>query len=226
MSIEVVIFYVFGGMAVLGAFGVSVSRNPLTASMWLLLALFAVAGLFAWSGAHFLAAMQVLVYAGAVAVLFVFVIMLLNLNERELGQTDFRVSHWAGLAMVLTMLVALTAVAMSAPEAFPRAGRDPGRTQAMGDALMRGYVLPFEIISLLLLAAMAGAVMLTKRAQGEDALASINRIRATIDVRNARAFRPDAGLPGQFAAPARQQVSSDAPSMGFAKNANDPGDTL
>ena len=73
---------------------------------------------------------------------------------------------------------------------------------------------------------MAGAVMLTKRAQGEDAFASINRIRAGIDLRNARAFRPDAELPGQFAAPANQQVPTDAPSMGFAKSANDPGDTL
>lgn len=226
MNVEVVLFYVFGGMAVLGAFGVAISRNPLTASMWLLLALFAVAGLFAWSGAHFLAAMQVLVYAGAVAVLFVFVIMLLNLNERELGQSDFRVSHWAGLAMVLTMLVALTAVAMSAPEVFPRAGRDPGRTQAMGDALMRGYVLPFEIISLLLLAAMAGAVMLTKRSQGSDTIATINRIRAGIDLRNARAFRPDPELPGQHGPPARQQIPEEAPSMGFARNTFDPGDTL
>lgn len=226
MSIEAVLFYVFGGMAVLGAFGVAVSRNPLTASMWLLLALFAVAGLFAWSGAHFLAAMQVLVYAGAVAVLFVFVIMLLNLNERELGQSDFRVSHWAGLAMVLTMLVALTAVAMAAPAAFPRARLDPGSTQAMGAALMQGYVLPFEIISLLLLAAMAGAVMLTKRSVGEDTIASINRIRAVIDQRNVRAFRPDPELPGQQPPPARQQIPDEAPSMGFEKNTLDPGETL
>lgn len=227
MNAAEILFYVFGGMAVAGSFGVSAARNPLTGAAWLLLALCSVAALFAWSGAHFLAAMQVLVYAGAVAVLFIFVIMLLNLSERELGSSRMGLAHWIGLSLVVLLVVAVSAVASRETVAFrPLVGAGPGTVQGMAAALLGGYVLAFEVISILLLASMAGAVMLTKRAQGEEAIASIQRIRAAIDARGTRAFRVDPTLPDQHAPNPRQQPPVDTPDLGYAREVRDPGETL
>src|SRR3954468_9789711 len=111
MTMQDALFYLFAAVAVGASFGVTVSRNPLSGAVCLLLSLFAVAGLFAIAGAHFLAAMQVLVYAGAVTVLFVFVIMLLNLSDADLGRMDLSASQLAGFASVLAALIAISAVA-------------------------------------------------------------------------------------------------------------------
>ena len=228
MTIQDVVFYLFAGTAIAASFGVAVARNPLTGAVCLLLSLFAVAGLFAWAGAHFLAAMQILVYAGAVAVLFVFVIMLLNLSEQELGGVENMKAQLAGLAFVLVVLVALSAVAMSAKGAFPRAIGDPGSVKNIGTALLTRYVVPFEVISLLLLASMSGAVMLTKRAHGfENAIASINRVRLLIEKRSHRAFVPDAALPFQFGPPKRQEPPpANTPDVGVERDVLDPGETV
>lgn len=228
MSVQDFLFYVFAIVAVGASFGVTISRNPLNAAVCLLLSLFAVAGLFAWAGAHFLAAMQILVYAGAVAVLFVFVIMLLNLSERELGGAETGRSQMFGLAFVLVALVAISAVAMTARTGFPIETGDPGATKEVGRALLTRYVAPFEVISLLLLASMSGAIMLTKRAHGlEDALASLGRIRAKIDRRNHRAFVPDASLPSQLGSPKNQMPPpADSPETGMHRKVLDPGETV
>ena len=227
MNAAEILFYVFGGLAVLGSFGVSASRNPLNGAAWLLLALCSVAALFAWSGAHFLAAMQVLVYAGAVAVLFIFVIMLLNLSDREIGTPRLGLPQWTGLALVVVLVVAVSAVASRETQPFPpMAGAGPGTVQGMAVTLLGGYVLAFEVISVLLLASMAGAVMLTKRAQGEEAIASIQRIRAAIDARGTRAFSVDPTLPDQHAPSPRQQPPVNTPDLGYARAVRDPGETL
>lgn len=227
MSPADAIFYVFGAMAVVGAFGVAVSRNPLAATAWLLLCLFAVAGLFAIAGAHFLAAMQVLVYAGAVTVLFVFVIMLLNLSDAQLGRMDLSASQLAGFASVLAALIAISAVAAMETRDFGWFASGAGETANIGKSLLGGYAAPFELISLLLLAAMAGAVMLTKRAHVGDAIASIGKIREAIDARNERAFQPDPALPSQQGPPPRQRAAGDeAPVVGVRKEVFGPGETV
>jgi NADH-quinone oxidoreductase subunit J len=223
------VFYFFAAIAIAASFGVSASKNPLTSAIYLLLALFAVAALFAWAGAHFLAAMQVLVYAGAVAVLFVFVIMLLNLSDRELGTFRFSIAHALGLVFVLVILFAISATATGAASSFPFANGDPGSVKEIGKELLTKYIAPFEIISLLLLTSMAGAVMLTKRAHGaDDAIASINKVRETIDRLSHRAFAPDPSLPFQQGPPRRQEIpSGNAPSEGFDRNVPlDPGETV
>ena len=228
MTMQDAIFYLFGATAIAASFGVTVSRNPLNGAVCLLLSLFAVAGLFAWAGAHFLAAMQVLVYAGAVAVLFVFVIMLLNLSDRELGGVENGRSQLFGLVFVLVALVAISAVAMTAPAAFPRVNGDPGAVKNIGAALLTRYVVPFEVISLLLLASMSGAVMLTKRSHGlEDAIATINRVRLQIERRSHGAFVADPLLPFQFGPPRNQEPPpANSPEVGMKRGTLDPGDTV
>ena len=229
MTAQDFLFYVFAGLAVAASFGVVTSRSPLQGAIYLLLALFAVAGLFAWAGAHFLAAMQVLVYAGAVAVLFVFVIMLLNLSEDDLGGAlGVGMSQVAGLLFVVIALVAISAVAMTPTGAFPAAVSDPGGVKNVGEQLLTRYVAPFEIISLLLLASMSGAVMLTKRAHaGEAALDAINRVRAVIDRRNSRAYAPDPAQPFQFGPPKNQMPpAADTPEVGVERDMLDPGETV
>lgn len=230
MTSTEIVFYLFGGLAILGSFGVATARNPLHGAVWLLLALFAVAGLFACAGAHFLAAMQVLVYAGAVTVLFVFVIMLLNLSEKEIG--DFRMGpqQWVALILFLVLLAGLIGVGSSSRFGFPEvtAAADPGSTQAMGELLLTEWVAPFEVISLLLLAAMAGAVMLTKRAHAEDSIAAITRARVSIDRRVAqKAFVTDPALPDQHGLPVNQlPPAADSPETGVKARAFDPGETV
>lgn len=230
MSMQDVLFYLFGGMAIAASFGVATSRNPLKGAVFLLLSLFSVAGLFAWAGAHFLAAMQVLVYAGAVAVLFIFVIMLLNLSEKELGGSlDMGMPQLAGLLFVVIALAAIFSVAIVPTGSFsPLTGDGPGAVKNVGDSLLTRFVAPFEVISLLLLAAMSGAVMLTKRAHaGEAALDAINRVRAVIDRRTSRAFVPDPNLPSQSGPPARQAPPpADTPDVGVDRGVMAPGETV
>ncbi|HEV2394802.1 MAG TPA: NADH-quinone oxidoreductase subunit J [Verrucomicrobiae bacterium] len=149
---------VFGFLVVLNPF----SRNPVTSAMFLVLTLGALAGLFVLLHAFFLAAVQVLVYAGAVMVLFLFVIMLLDLKAEEgrkikiFSVTTGIVAVGAILFIFLRTLLhsSLGATSPSAPE---------GGTIPLGRLLFTNYLLPFEIVSVLLLVAMVGVVLLSKK---------------------------------------------------------------
>lgn len=229
MTTHDLVFWIFAVLAVGAAFGVAVSPDPLQGAVLLLLALFSVAGLFAWAGAHFLAAMQVLVYAGAIVVLFVFVIMLLNLTPRELGSSDLGNAQWLGLGLVVVSMVGISAVAFNARAAFPApipGSAGPGATAKIGSALLTTYAAPFEIVSLLLLAAMGGAVMLVKKDQPHESVDAIQAIRAQIDARTSRAFAPDASQPDQHGPPARQQPIAGPASGVDDKDALAPGETV
>ena len=230
MSGPMLLFLLFAAFCLAGAYGVAFARSPLVGAAWLLLALFGVAGLFAQAGAHFLAAMQVLVYAGATAVLFVFVIMLLNLSERDLGMPNVGGAEVGGLLLILALLVAISMVATRVGPGYWGAdpeGGGPGATEAMGGTLLGSFVGAFEVISVLLLAAMGGAVMLTKRAHGAaDAIAAIQRTRAKIDKRTKLAFAADPSLPDQQGPPAKQQPAAEAPPAGVKKTVYGPGETL
>ena len=170
MNASMAMFLVFAGFCLAGAYGVAFARSPLVGAAWLLLALFGVAGLFAQAGAHFLAAMQVLVYAGAVTVLFVFVIMLLNLKEEELGEA--RWTFWKGAGLVAVVAVFGIIVWRALGPAYPGAplidnatrlgGAGFGGVKAVGRILYISSVLPFEVTSLLLLVAVVAAVVVAK----------------------------------------------------------------
>jgi NADH-quinone oxidoreductase subunit J len=143
-------------------------RNPAHAAISLVAAFFFLAGLYVLLAAHLIAILQVMVYAGAVMVLFVFVIMLLNLKEEELGHE--RITAWkiiGGLSIVITTgLIAFLALGNAYPTGFLRdmARSQPtfGSVKGVGQALYIASVLPFEVTSLLLTVAIVGAVVVAK----------------------------------------------------------------
>ena len=159
---EQILFAIFGAISVGGAIMVVTRRHPMASALYLILTLFAVAALFALRQAHFLAAIQVIVYAGAVVVLFIFVIMLINVPQNRLpierltGLRFLGVTA-AGLLILESALVARRFVMPGTPAA------DSGSVEAVGRALFTDYLLAFELTSVLLLAAVIGAIALAKK---------------------------------------------------------------
>jgi NADH-quinone oxidoreductase subunit J len=161
---EDVLFYVFAALTLLCAVLVVAnpfSRNPVTSAMFLVLTIISMSGLFLLLHAFFLAAVQVLVYAGAVIVLFIFVIMLLDLKEEQRRRIKF-FGLAAGLVSVgIVVSVFIKSLASIKPNAAPPALE--GETYALGKLLFTQYTLPFEIVSVLLLVAMVGVILLSKK---------------------------------------------------------------
>jgi NADH-quinone oxidoreductase subunit J len=150
---------IFGALVVANPF----SRNPVTSAMFLVLTIISMAGLFVLLNAFFLAAVQVLVYAGAVMVLFLFVIMLLDLKEEERRKIKLT-GLIAGLASVgaIVVIFVQSLFATKPGENLP-APTAVGDTAALGKMLFTNYLLPFEIVSILLLVAMVGVILLSKK---------------------------------------------------------------
>jgi len=159
-----VLFYVFAALTLLCGVLVVVnpfSRNPVTSAMFLVLTIVSMAGLFVLLHAFFLAAVQIIVYAGAVLVLFVFVIMLLDLKEEQRRKVKF-FGLAAGLVSVGTLVgIFVKSLASIRPNAAEPALE--GETFALGKLLFTQYTLPFEIVSVLLLVAMVGVILLSKK---------------------------------------------------------------
>lgn len=169
------LFYAFAGIAVAAAVFMVTQKNPVYSAIYLVLTLAAVAGLFILLNAQFLAAIQVAVYAGAIVVLFLFVIMLLNLRGADLIEVRPPGLTAVGGLAVLILLGELALVA-GVGRLTGKLGEFPperleavGNTQAIGRALFTKFVLPFEIVSLLLLAAIVGAVALDRRRREAEA---------------------------------------------------------
>ena len=164
-------FWLFAGVAIVSAFLCITRRSPVASALWLVNTLFNVAALFVLLDAHFLAAVQVLVYAGAIMVLFLFVIMLLNLGRA--GPGDMKgpwgkaVAGIAGLVLITELIALRLAVppdALTLPAGTAAAQvAAQGAVQAVALPLFQAYLVPFEIASLMLLAAIVGAVVLAKR---------------------------------------------------------------
>jgi len=159
---ETVLFILFGAIAVCGAIMVVTRRSPMASALYLILTLFAVAALFVLRQAHFLAAVQVIVYAGAVVVLFVFVIMLINVPEDRLPVERATTTRVLGvLAAGFFILETAVLARRSSMPIGPAA--EVGTIETVGRALFTDYLLAFEITSVLLLAAVIGAIALAKR---------------------------------------------------------------
>jgi NADH-quinone oxidoreductase subunit J len=156
---EPVFFILFGAIATGGAI---TRRHPMASALYLILTLFAVAALFVLRQAHFLAAIQVIIYAGAVVVLFIFVIMLVNMPEDRLPverNTALRV-----LGVVAAGLMILESAVIARRFGMPKLpAADSGSVEAVGRALFTDYLLAFEVTSVLLLAAVVGAIALAKK---------------------------------------------------------------
>ena len=159
---EPILFWIFATLTVLGASLVVLLSNPVRSAMSLVGTLFCLAVIFVLLDAHLLAALEVLVYAGAVVVLFLFVIMLLNMREEELGARRFTLAKIFGFGAVAAVAYML-GVAVSNDVTRSNVAESYGGVEMVGRLLLNDYLLAFELSSLLLLMAVVGAVILAKR---------------------------------------------------------------
>ena len=159
---EPILFWIFAALTLIGASLVVLLANPVRSAMSLVATLFSLAVIFVLLDAHLIAALEILVYAGAVMVLFLFVIMLLNMREEELGARRFTLVKILGFIAaggVAWMLI----TAIGAAPARAQIAASYGGVVMVGRMLLRDYLLAFELSSLLLLMAVVGAVVLAKR---------------------------------------------------------------
>jgi NADH-quinone oxidoreductase subunit J len=157
-------FAILAALVVGSAVGLVVRRNPIHGALFLVVNLASIAGLFLTMRAEFLAAAQVIVYAGAIAVLFVFAIMVLIPGKEETGPDPLRPQRWMAVPVVGVFVLMIVLVFRSA--SLHGAGRGaavPGSVEAVGRLLFTDYLFPFEVTSLLLLAALVGVIALAKR---------------------------------------------------------------
>jgi NADH-quinone oxidoreductase subunit J len=163
LSVHLILFLAFGAVAVAGAINLLAQTHPINSALSLIAVMAALAGEYLLLGAEFLAAVQVIVYAGAVMVLFVFVIMLLNAGVEE-HTNGSRVAVLFGIPGMLlgSILVAWVLLRHSGTEAVV-AGALPGSPKAIGLLLFHEFLLPFEITSILILIAIMGAVVLASK---------------------------------------------------------------
>ncbi|MDZ4682383.1 MAG: NADH-quinone oxidoreductase subunit J [Saprospiraceae bacterium] len=162
------LFYILALVSVVGAIAVIAARNPVYSVLCLVVTFFAIAGQYVLLNAQFLAIVHVIVYAGAIMVLFLFVLMMLNLNRESepLQPTLIKVIAVASGGMLLLTLVA----ALRGVERIPLAGAQDtqlGLVKNLGRLLFTEYVAPFEISSILFLAAMVGAVTIGMRSKSD-----------------------------------------------------------
>ncbi len=168
-----ILFFIFAAVAVGGALGVVMGRSPVSSLLFMVTTLASVAGIYVLLEAHFLAAVQVIVYAGAIMVLFLFVIMLLNLGHDY--RRDIHGGLWAVLAFAMSgALAGLLARRfgggesalfpfLNGTEAMDAALAQKGAVGVIAEPLFTTYVVPFEITGILLLVAIVGALVLAKR---------------------------------------------------------------
>jgi NADH-quinone oxidoreductase subunit J len=158
------LFYFLSFLAILCGLMVILEKNPIHSVLYLVITFFAIAGHYILLNAQFLAAVHIIVYAGAIMVLFLFVIMLLNLNKETEPHKPIAVKFAAVISAGILLVVLVGALrgttSLPAPE---MANANIGLVKNLGKVLFNQFLLPFEIASILFLAAMVGAVMLGKR---------------------------------------------------------------
>ena len=163
---QLLMFYFFGSGAVVSALLMVTQTMPVRAALSLIACMSFLAGLYVLLDAHLIAVLQLIVYAGAIMVLFLFVIMLLNVDQKE-GHTARNAVLFQFVAILVVGLTLMTMASLVRMDGSLYAAGDVadqfGTTKAVGKILMTTYVLPFEIASVLLLAAIVGAVILAKR---------------------------------------------------------------
>jgi NADH-quinone oxidoreductase subunit J len=180
---ELFVFLVAGGACIAGALGVVLNRNPVHAALSLVGTLFGIAVLFVAQEAHFLAAVQVIVYAGAIVVLFLFVLMLLGVDRAE----DLSIEPLGGAQRIAAVLIGLGVLALplfafwstdgDATGAVPIDGADnlidegTANVAQLGESLFTTYLFAFEVTSVLLVIAVVGAVVMARKVKRADLIA-------------------------------------------------------
>ena len=159
-----VLFFIFGGLCVAGAIGLLLQRHPINCALSLIVVMSSLAVLYLLLGAEFLAAAQVIVYSGAIMVLFTFVIMLLNAGSEERTHGS-RAAYIVGIpgVTVLVCLLSFIFLSQSSHLATSRIGDYLVTTSDLSEVLFRDLLLPFEVTSVLILVAILGAVALARK---------------------------------------------------------------
>ena len=163
---QIAVFLVLAAVALAGAVSLILERHPIHSALSLIVVMVALAGLYLLQGAEFVAAVQIIVYAGAIMVLFIFVIMLLNAGEEERTNAS-RLARFAGVPLGI---VFLAEVAYWIWRATAHLGSGPAETVSTRDLstlLFREYVFPFELTSFLILIALLGAMVLARREESD-----------------------------------------------------------
>ncbi len=168
MSVPFILFFLFALVSVAGAIVLIVAREPIHSALALILVMVSLAALYLLLGAEFIAAVQVIVYAGAIMVLFVFVIMLLNAGVEE--RTNFsQMAKYAGLPLAIVLLLALahwmahSLIGATVANGAGAPNQAAVSTRELSTMLFQKYLFPFEATSILILIAMLGALVLAKR---------------------------------------------------------------
>jgi NADH-quinone oxidoreductase subunit J len=164
--VEELFFGYFAGVIAVTAFLVVALKNPIYSALSLLVLFFHVAGLYVTLHAEFLAAVQIIVYAGAILVLYLFVVMLLNLKRDDQYHNQWRLAAFVSIPLFIEFLILLASAKAERPGIVPQ--EQPGaaaadNTMAIGETLYSTYLFPFEVASLILLVAMIGAIILAKK---------------------------------------------------------------
>jgi NADH-quinone oxidoreductase subunit J len=163
MSITQILFWTLSIVALFSALMVITSKNPVYSVLWLIITFFSISGHYILLNAQFLAIVNIIVYAGAIMVLFLFVIMLMNLSK----DTEPQKSKWLKLAGAVAggclLLVMIAALRKTETQMADLTSGEIGLIQNLGKVLFNHYVVPFEISSILFLSAMVGAVVIGKR---------------------------------------------------------------
>lgn len=165
MTITQILFWFLSIVVIFSALMVVVNKNPLYSVLWLIMVFFCISGHYLLLNAQFLAIVNIIVYAGAIMVLFLFVIMLMNLNkdtEPPKSKLLKLVGAISGGCLLLVLVAALRNIDIKLQVAEPATG-DIGLIQNLGKMLFNEYVVPFEISSILFLSAMVGAVIIGKK---------------------------------------------------------------
>ena len=164
MTGPLIIFLVLAALAVLGAVSLILQRHPIHSALSLIVVMVALAGLYLLMGAEFVAAVQIIVYGGAIMVLFVFVIMLLNAGEEE--RTNFsKLATYAGIPLAVATAGLIAAAILRSSGNLSSAGPNGALTSTknLSMLLLREFVYPFELTSFLVLVAILGAIVLAQR---------------------------------------------------------------
>ncbi len=170
MSTIVIIFYFLAAITLATAFLTIYSRNPIHSAIYLVLCFFSIAGHYLLFNAQFLALVHIIVYSGAIMVLFLFTIMLMNLNKEDEVHKP-RITRIGALIVFLIMSIVFITIFINSKTimtGYDTSGEDFQSIKVLGKILLNEYMFPFEFISILLLVAMIGTVLLTKKEKNNE----------------------------------------------------------
>ena len=165
MSTLLIIFYFLSAITIATAFLTIISKNPIHSAIYLVICFFTIAGHYLLFNAQFLAIVHIIVYSGAIMVLFLFTIMLMNLNKEGEPHKKLATKLAAVVSFCLICLVMLAVFIKAMPviESYKESGQDYQSIKVLGKVLLKEFMVPFEFASVLLLVAMIGAVLLSKK---------------------------------------------------------------